>query len=61
MCPAGSTRDVNVESFYCNLLEQVYAYQNVGQMFICGDLNSRVGTDTDYIEGVDEMRPRDIH
>ena len=32
----------------------------MGQMFICGDLNSRVRTDTDYIEGVDDMRPRDI-
>ena len=58
--PAESTGHVDAESFYCNLLEPVYAYQNVDQMFICGDLNSRVGTDTDYIEGVDEMRPRDI-
>ena len=58
--PAESTRHVDAETFYCNLLEQVYAYQNMGQMFICGDLNSRVGTDTDYIEGVDDMRPRDI-
>ena len=57
---AESTRHVDAETFYCNLLEQVYAYQNMGQMFVCGDLNSRVGTDTDYIEGVDDMRPRDI-
>ena len=58
--PAESTRHVDAETFYCNLSEQVYAYQNTGRMFICCDLNSRVGTDTDYIEGVDDMRPRGI-
>ena len=51
------TRHVDAEAFYCSLLEQIYAYQNMGQMFICGDLNSRVGTDTDFIEGVDDVRP----
>ena len=57
--PAESTRHVDAETFCCSLLEQVYAYQNMGQMFICSDVNSRVGTDTDYIKDMDDMRPRD--
>ena len=58
--PSESVRNNDPEAFYCSLLEQVYAYQNDGRLFICGDLNSRVGDESDYIEGVDEVRPRDI-
>lgn len=58
--PSDSSRHVDSELFYCKLLEQVYAYQNIGQLFICGDFNSRVGCDTDYIESADDVRPRDI-
>ena len=28
--------------------------------FVCGDFNSRVGDDSDYIEGVDDVRPRKV-
>lgn len=58
--PAGSVRNNDPEAFYCSLLEQVHAYQNEGRLFVCGDVNSRVGDDSDYIEGVDDVRPRDI-
>lgn len=58
--PSDSVRNNDPEAFYCSLLEQVHAYQNEGRLFICGDLNSRVGDDSDYIEGVDQVRPRDI-
>ena len=42
------------------MLEQVYAFQNDGTLFVCGDYNSRVGDDSDYIEGVDDVRPRNV-
>ena len=42
------------------MLEQVYAFQNEGTLFVCGDFNSRVGDDSDYIEGVDDVRPRKV-
>lgn len=59
--PSESVRNNDPEAFYCSLLEQVYAYQNVAsKMYICGDFNSRVGDESDFIEGVDEVRPRDI-
>ena len=35
--PSDSTRLNDPELFYASLLEQVYAYQNEGRMFICGD------------------------
>ena len=27
---------------------------------MCGDLNARVGQNTDYVEGVDMIRPRTV-
>ncbi len=35
-------------------------YQNIGSMFICGDLNSRCGDNTHYIESVDSIIDRDV-
>ena len=58
--PSDSVRSNDPEAFYCSLLEQVYAYQNEGRLFLCGDFNSRVGDDGDYIEGVDDIIPCDI-
>ena len=58
--PSESVRNNDPEAFYCSLLEQVYSYQNEGKLFICGDLNSRVGDDSDYIEGDDDVKPRNI-
>lgn len=58
--PSESTRVNDPDIFYSTLLEQVYAYQNEGRLFICGDFNSRVGDAAEYIEGVDDVRPRDV-
>ena len=58
--PSDSTRLNDPKLFYASLLEQVYAYQNEGRMFICGDFNSRVGDASEYIEGVDDVTPRDV-
>ena len=58
--PSDSVRNNDPESFYCTLLEQVYAYQNEGRLFVCGDFNSRVGDDAEYIEGVDDVAPRTV-
>ena len=58
--PSDSTRLNDPNFFYASLLEQVYSYQNEGRMFICGDLNSRVGDASEYIEGVDDVTPRDV-
>ena len=58
--PDGSSRRNDAEEFYTRLTEQVYQYQNEGNVYICGDFNSRCGDTSDYIEGVDDVRERDI-
>ena len=58
--PEGPFRYVNVDEFFDTLLTKIYQYQGMGQYYICGDFNSRLGDLVDYIEGVDEVPPRDI-
>ncbi len=58
--PEGSSRHVDVEDFYDNLLCQVYSYNNSGSFFICGDLNSRLGDRLDFTEGVDDVAEREV-
>ena len=60
MPPSESTRLNDPELFYSTLLEQVYSYQNDGCIYICGDFNSRFGDASEFIEGVDDVTPRDV-
>ena len=46
--------------FYTKLLEQVYMYQKIGKLYICGDLNARCGDIQDFIEGVDNVQLRNV-
>ncbi len=55
LSPQNSVRSTDGSDFYETLLSQMYVYQNIGPMFICGDLNSRCGDNTDCIEGVDSL------
>ena len=41
-------------------MKQVYEYQNCGKIIICGDFNSRIGEESDYIEGVDNIPIRQV-
>lgn len=58
--PAESCRALDSELYFQNLLKQVYNYQKLGRFLICGDLNSRIGQNSDFVEGVDVVRPRTI-
>ncbi|VDI16798.1 Hypothetical predicted protein [Mytilus galloprovincialis] len=58
--PAESSRALDSDMYFQNLLQQVHEYQNLGRIIICGDLNSRVGQNSDYVEGVDIIRPRNV-
>ncbi|VDI58181.1 Hypothetical predicted protein [Mytilus galloprovincialis] len=40
--------------------EQVYMYQNIGKLYICGDFNSRCGDAQDFMKGVDNVQIREI-
>ena len=57
--PDGSSRHNDGEQFYRDLMSQVYLYQNRGRILICGDFNSRIGNESDFIEGVDNIILRD--
>lgn len=58
--PRFSSRAVNVNEFYDSLLSQIYTIPG-GRMFhLCGDLNSRIGENFDYIPSVDDLTNRNI-
>ena len=58
--PENSSRAVDGNSFYDKLFDHICTYQNTGDLIICGDFNGRCGMLQDYIEGVDDVPPRDI-
>ena len=56
--PSNSTRGVDFEEFFNNLVTQVAEYQSDTQPFIiCGDFNARCADIPDHIEGVDDLPP----
>ena len=55
-----SSRPIDQEMFFDNLLQQVYCNQNRGYTIILRDFNSRCGPNNDYIEGVDDIVPRSV-
>jgi hypothetical protein len=58
--PEYSSRGVDANEFYEQLLANVYQYQTMGSFIICGDLNSRCSAMDDVIRGVDEIEERHI-
>ena len=41
-------------------MKKVYEYQSEGEIILCGDFNARMGSEPDYIEGVDVVKPREV-
>ena len=58
--PGNSSRHVDSQCFYEDLLSHVYMYQKLGPFIIMDDFNSRCVDAQDYIEGVDSIGDRDI-
>ena len=58
--PEGSSRHSDPNSFFNDLLCQTYEYQNEGIICISGDFNARIGHNTDFIEGVDNIPLRAV-
>ena len=48
----------DASSFYSHLLSQVYLYTEADAIYICGDLNSRIGRVDDYINDIDDIPSR---
>ena len=52
--PCGRHADV----FFNNILSLVYKFEDVDNMFICGDVNARVGDLCDHVQYVDNLPTR---
>jgi hypothetical protein len=51
---------VDAEKFFEELLYQCHKYQNEGLLLIGGDFNARCADDSEFIEGVDKVKPRHV-
>ncbi len=62
MCylPPYKSLKVDAVGFLATLLSQVYVYQKECPFMICGDFNSRIGDNSDYIEGMDDKPERSV-
>ena len=60
LSPDGSSHIVDSHDYFDKLFSQIYIYQSDGPYIICGDFNSRCGSDPDYIVGVDEVPEGEI-
>ena len=58
--PENSSRINDCDLFLTELMNKVYTYQREGDVIICGDFNARCGEESDFIEGVDNVSPREI-
>ena len=47
-------------TFFNTLTSQIYTFQEMSSVFICGDFNSRTSNLDDYIAGVDSVPVRDV-
>ena len=46
------------DAFFGHLLAQMYLNSHLDHLFVCGDVNAKLGTLVDYIEGIDNIPPR---
>ena len=51
---------IDVNTYFDSLLTDIYKYQNLGSIFICGDFNARCGELEDFISGVDHIEHRNV-
>ncbi|ESO97516.1 hypothetical protein LOTGIDRAFT_152607 [Lottia gigantea] len=58
--PSNSTRAGDVDTFFNDLLQQVYCFRNEGILYMAGDFNARCGDEQDFIAGMDDIPGRDI-
>ena len=58
--PENSSRSTDANIFFDTLLTDLYNYQNLGTVFICGDFNGRCGNLEDFISGVDNIEHRKV-
>ena len=57
--PANYSRPVDSDEYFIELMKKVYDTKKEGEIIICGDFNARCADECDYLEGVDNVPPRE--
>ena len=50
----------NASAFYAHLLKIVYENTQCDDLFLAGDVNSKIGDMSDFVVEVDEVQPRKV-
>ena len=58
--PESSNWGRDCEPFFQHLMSIVYLTIQCDLLIICGDLNARIGSKKDYIEGIDSVPPKSV-
>ncbi|CAC5376127.1 unnamed protein product [Mytilus coruscus] len=58
--PENSSRAVNAQEFFDNIISDIYTNPNENMFYLCGDWNSRCGDMLDYIPDVDSLPERHV-
>ena len=59
LSPDGSPY-ANTSAFFNQLLSLLYLHSNCDSVIICGDINARIGSHVDYIEGIDNVKTHNV-
>ena len=54
--PPDGSPYANTSAFFNHLHSLLYLHSNCDSVIICGDINARIGSDVDYIEGIDNVK-----
>ena len=60
LSPENSPWGRNATQFYAHLMYQLYINSDVNVTFICGDFNSRIGTENDININIENLPERQI-
>ena len=58
--PPDGSPYANISAFFNHLLSLLYLHSNCDSVIICGDINVRIGSNVDYIEGIDNVKTRNV-
>ena len=62
--PENSVRGTDSDTFFAHLMGQLYIFEDVDAVYICGDFNSRICDENDCVDDIDcipRRQPIDIH
>ena len=54
MPPEGSPYSRDIDAFYAHLITQLYLANEADMIFLAGDFNARIGSNTDTFDGLDD-------